>query len=283
MNPVPYLGVSISMCSFTSESNVQINGALRQQKFLTQLVEDLEGAKADLIIQSIEKLRTIITDPANLVLYCAANWETVPCDLVAEIKQLLPPEKLALAKPLKYCAYNSFATFQNSRCSTFRPSPVPDWKLLRPPVEGSLNHTIIGMGCLDNSQFYQTVPSINRYDDPDMPALLLYAQYLTQAEGPLWRHIRGKGFAYCYSILLQVNEGLLYLGFLHATNVVGAYKETVEIVTKQLTDRKWDETLLQSARSSLIYEFVGNDMSVGSVIANSLHHYFYDVPYEYNR
>lgn len=165
----------------------------------------------------------------------------------------------------------------------FRPNPVPDWKLLQPPNDGLLNHTIIGMGCLDNSQFYQTVPSINRYDDPDMPALLLYAQYLTQAEGPLWRHIRGKGFAYCYSILLQVNEGLLYLGFLHATNVVGAYKETVEILTKQLTDKKWDETLLQSARSSLIYEFVENDMSVGSVISNSMNHYFYDVPYEYNR
>lgn len=81
---------------------MQINGALKQQKFLTQLVEDLDGEKAALIVQAVEKVRTIITDPSNLVLYCAANWETISCDLVAEIKQLLPPEKLAFAKPQKY-------------------------------------------------------------------------------------------------------------------------------------------------------------------------------------
>lgn len=59
---------------------------------------------------------------------------------------------------------------------------TPDWKLLLPPTDGVANLWIIGMGCLESSFFYQTAPSINSQNDPNLPALLVYMQYLTQAE-----------------------------------------------------------------------------------------------------
>lgn len=46
----------------------------------------------------------------------------------------------------------------------------------------------------------------------------------------MWRLIRGLGLSYGYNINPVPNEGLLYLVFYRATNVVAAYKETKSIV-----------------------------------------------------
>lgn len=59
---------------------------------------------------------------------------------------------------------------------------TPDWKLLLPPSDGVANLWIIGMGCLESSFLYQTTPSINSQNNSDLPALLVYVQYLIQAE-----------------------------------------------------------------------------------------------------
>lgn len=46
----------------------------------------------------------------------------------------------------------------------------------------------------------------------------------------MWRLIRGIGLAYSYNMLPRPNEGLLYLTFYKATNLVGAYKKTKSIL-----------------------------------------------------
>lgn len=46
----------------------------------------------------------------------------------------------------------------------------------------------------------------------------------------MWRLIRGQGLSYGYNIYLKPNEGLLYLSFYEATNIVAAYKEAKSIV-----------------------------------------------------
>lgn len=178
---------------------------------------------------------------------------------------------------------------------------TPDWKLLIPPSGLAQNVWVIGMGCLESSFLYQTTPSINSYDDPDLPALLVYLQYLVQAEvsfvytftftvfisylfqGPLWKQIRGKGYSYGYTIVLKSNEGLLYLVFSRATNVFGAYKESKELVEHQLKTKKWDKTLLESAKSSLIFEIIEEEKNIGNVVSLSLSSYFQGVDYKFNR
>lgn len=99
----------------------------------------------------------------------------------------------------------------------------------------------------------------------------------------MWKQIRGKGLSYGYRITLKVNEGLLYLGFYRSTDVVGAYRESRDIVTKQLNSKKWDDTLLESAKSSLIFEMIEEEKTIGNVVSLSLHSYFQDVDYQYNR
>lgn len=90
--------------------------------------------------------------------------------------------------------------------------------------------SVVGIGCCESAFLFQSTPSIRSFSDPDLPALMLFMQYLTQLEGPLWRQIRGQGFAYSYSLAPRAHEGLLYFTLYRATNVVAAYRETKAIV-----------------------------------------------------
>lgn len=83
--------------------------------------------------------------------------------------------------------------------------------------------------------------------------------------------------------MLKSNEGLMYLVFSRATNVFGAYKESKELVEQQLKSKKWDNTLLESAKSSLIFEIIEEEKNIGNVVSLSLSSYFQGVDYKFNR
>lgn len=99
----------------------------------------------------------------------------------------------------------------------------------------------------------------------------------------MWRQIRGRGYAYGYTMILKPQEGLLYLVFSRATNVVGAYKEAKEIISNQLKSEEWDSNLVESAKSSLIFELIEKEKTIGSVIGLSIVSYFQQVDFNYNR
>lgn len=144
--------------------------------------------------------------------------------------------------------------------------------------------TVVGLGCIESAFLYHATPAIHSFNDPDLPALMLFLQYLTQLEGPLWRQIRGQGFAYGYNLMPRPNEGLLYFTLYRATNVVAAYRETQSIVEAQLRpDAVWDETLLASAKSSLIFEIIERERSVGDLVVQALLGSFKQVSVEYNQ
>lgn len=57
-----------------------------------------------------------------------------------------------------------------------------DSKLITPLGETKSNGCVVGMGCIESSFLYHVTPSISTYDDLDVPALLIYLQYITQLE-----------------------------------------------------------------------------------------------------
>lgn len=75
----------------------------------------------------------------------------------------------------------------------------------------------------------------------------------------------------------------MYLAFSRATNVFGAYKESKELVEQQLKLKKWDNTLFESAKSSLIYEIIEEEKNIGNVVNLSLLSYFQGVDFQFNR
>ncbi|XP_044752458.1 uncharacterized protein C05D11.1-like [Coccinella septempunctata] len=244
---------------FSEDSNILRNGVLNQNKFLSNLVDELDGPKADEIVKKFCEIKKLLSEYKNFSLYLAGNLRSLP-----NPSQIIKETFVPGSEPPKCLTYTR------------------DYELIE-TGERNITGCIIGMGCLESSFFIQSARTITDPEDPDVPALNLFLQYLTQAEGPIWKQVRGKGFAYGYSMVAKYHEGFIYLTFHRATNVVGAYKETHQIVTKQITSKQWDETLLDAAKNSLMFEVIAQEKTIGDVVYLSVSSYLHGVDYNYNR
>ena len=70
--------------------------------------------------------------------------------------------------------------------------------------EGPTDGVIIGVGSVESNYLVQTAQLPLSYDHPDLPALHVFIQYLTQLEGPMWRQIRGLGLSYHYRLVYEI-------------------------------------------------------------------------------
>ncbi|XP_058831479.1 uncharacterized protein C05D11.1-like [Topomyia yanbarensis] len=252
---------------YGEDSNVRVSSLLKQQKFLNVLIKQLDnevGGKT--VIDNLNKVRDIVTRPENLGLHLAANWHEMnqlQVDLVGPWSKLAVTEGIPEAKL----------------------TTIPDWKLMQPnDTLKDFTGVVVGLGSVESAFLYQSSNAITDFNDPDLAPLLLFLQYLTQLEGPLWRQIRGQGLSYGYNIVPRPNEGLLYFTLHRATNVVAAYKEAKSITEKQLQENpEWDSTLLESARSSLIFEIIAREKSIGNVVIQSFLASFKQVSAGYNQ
>ncbi|XP_066250958.1 uncharacterized protein C05D11.1-like [Euwallacea similis] len=245
---------------YSKDSNVYANGMLVQSKFLIEVIDKLSSDGANEVLVNLENLRMALTGSGDIILYIAGSLDNIG-DVSGPLNNFLNCNSREL-RPLK---------------------AIPDFTLLSNPERAPIPGCIIGLGCIESSFYYQTSKCLTSFDDPDLPALMLYVQYLIQAEGPMWKQIRGKGYAYHYRILVKVSEGLIYLILGRATNVLGAYKESKEIVDNQLLKKEWDPTLIESAKSSLVFSIIEEEKTIGSVVGLSLRSYFQGVDYTYNR
>uniref|UniRef100_A0A336KC94 CSON007777 protein n=1 Tax=Culicoides sonorensis TaxID=179676 RepID=A0A336KC94_CULSO len=255
---------------YNPDTNVQLLSLLKQQKFLNGILEKLEKPNGvQSIIDDLNKIRDIITNASNVALHLAADW------------QKLAKLGMDLSKPLANVVKET-----NEVKSPGKMNNLSDWKMINYDgfLEKGYSGCILGMGCVESAFLYSAVNSINDFMSDDLPPLMLFLQYLTQLEGPLWRQIRGPGYAYGYNIVPRPHEGLLSFGLYRSTNVVAAYKEAKRIVEDQLKpESEWDSTLLESARSSLIFEIIEREKSIGDVVCQALLSTFKDVPVEYNK
>lgn len=60
----------------------------------------------------------------------------------------------------------------------------------------------------------------------------LIAQYLSQAEGPLWKALRGKGLAYGVQIGLNPDKRLLNFSIYRSARLEEAYEQAKKVVVR---------------------------------------------------
>lgn len=250
---------------FNKESNHYSVSVLRQHKFLTKLLEQLNSPEdAPRVIENLETIRKILTHPKNIVVHLAANCDAFSSENVALLNQILPP------KLLKSPTLNSL-------------NVTEDWKFLE-REDKTPRHVIVGMGSVSSSFLNQTTPCIKDCEHEDLPALLVFLQYLTQFEGPMWKQIRGLGFAYSYNMVPRPNENQLYLTIYRASDIVSTYAEAKKIIETHLKESTdWDQTLFESAKTSLAFEIIDREKSIGDCVAQSLLSYFTRVSPDYNK
>jgi Zn-dependent M16 (insulinase) family peptidase len=111
---------------------------------------------------------------------------------------------------------------------------------------------------------------------------MLYLQYLSQLEGPMWKKIRKS--SYGYNVMPRPNEGLIVFTLYKATNMHEAFKDAKQIVETQVAEgSEFDVTLLESAKSSLIFEIIEREKTVGDLVQQAMLNSFKGVQKDYNK
>jgi Zn-dependent M16 (insulinase) family peptidase len=246
---------------FKSDTNVNLNSLMKQSTFLTELVKNLKVENN--IVGDLKRLRDLLLP--TMTVHVAANIKKIP-----DLKESLAIVSKKLVKlDIKSIDY----------------LPVTlDSKLIN--KDGNLDPlydgTVVGIGCIESGYVFHTSPGIVAFDDPDLSAVLLYLQYLSQLEGPMWKKIRKN--SYGYNIVPRPNEGLLMFTLYKATNIYEAFRDAKAIVEDQLrSDANFDATLMESARSSLIFEIIEREKTVGHLEQQALLNSFKGVSKDYNK
>ncbi|CAG0916251.1 unnamed protein product [Notodromas monacha] len=281
---------------YVKGSNPWAVSLLRQQKVLNQISRDLSEAlpsnpKADdlPVIQSLIKLREFFVGSANsMILYMATDLERLHekqggvgsleqpwVDIMLESlkKKAVVDEPMDFTKPLVM---------------------VPDVALLaRTSIRlaagssecDSKTGCIVGMGSVESAYIYQTIPTeVQSMLHPDFPALMVFLEYLNQAEGPLWKGVRGQGLSYVYSLSLNTSNGMLSLILGMAAQPVDAFRVASEIIKEHVTEGfELEEDLFEAAKSSTMYGLVSNEESVADLVQLSLMSGFRGIPVDFTR
>lgn len=255
---------------YSPESNSKTLTSLIQEKFVRSILKDLDDTKNSIrVLNDLYLIREFLIKASNIALQIGTNLS----DRIKESKNLSQVwKRISCENPIPK--------------SEMKFKVLPEWKQinykgfgLNPGSQGK----VIGIGSVEGASLKHAVEAINDFKSPDLAALRLYLQYIAQTEGPFWKRIRGQGLAYGYTIDAEIQSGLLVFGLDRATNVVSAVKETKKIIDNQLNDNIWDDILLESAKSSLIYETIKKEASMNKLFAESLRLSYSEAPQNLNK
>lgn len=239
----------IAAMFYAPQTNIRVCSMIHQHRFLNALLEHLnDEKKAAKIINDLNRLRSELVSTQRLSLYIAADWK--------KLQEKDGDDHLSTWK--KLVRTDDHYTDENYE------SPIRDYKLRKSIVSDS---QILGLGCIEGAYLVHTVPCPIELNDDAYVPLLLFMQYLTQLEGPFWRQIRGQGLSYGYDMSVKLNSQVLTFTLYRATNVTAAFKQFKLIAEAQLDDgATWDAELLESAKSSLIFEWIEREKSVSDLV-----------------
>ena len=252
--------------TFQSNSNQWATNFMRQQKFLKQILKELktdpESVKSDMT-----RIRDSLNRPNNILVHIALNKNKMDVSKIHEPWLDMVPREIIESSKKEHIQLD-----QIIQCSNLV-------SLLEKPKAA-----IVGVGSVESNYLTQLVRSIDSLDHPDLAAVYVLIQYLTQLEGPLWRQVRGLGLSYNYAIQLCPSEGLLYFMLRKSTRLVEAYNKVQEIVDRYINgEDDFEDNLFESAKSSLIFEFIRREKSAARKSIISLMAYLRKFDIDFNR
>ncbi|CAN7993566.1 unnamed protein product [Ixodes hexagonus] len=259
-------GTMVRTLCFRRESNQAANSMLRQQAFLSDLLKLLK-AEPTKVVDKLKALKAVLNKPENITVHMSANLQQLSAQ--GDIRS-----------PWLTCLTSQPSSDNNVKCSP----QVQCHSLLLKDEPGLPRDVIASVGSVESAFLTQCTPCLTSYTSPDLPALLVLIQYLVQLEGPMWRQIRGQGLSYSYDLFIRPCDGLLYFCLTKSTLVSAAYKEALQIIQRHIGgEEEWDEELLESSRSSLMFEIIEKEKSVNEVALQSMLAYHRGIDMTYTR
>ncbi|KAL6068377.1 putative zn2+-dependent endopeptidase insulinase superfamily protein [Balamuthia mandrillaris] len=256
----------------SKKSNHGVTNLIKQHRFLTSVLEQLEKDEksANEVCEQFEEFRKILCHPQNLRVQVSANiLSSLPNPLAPWLKDFLPSSASSSSS-------SSSLTASSSSLIPFS----DEYRTRVVKEEGNL----LALAAIESSYLVQTGEGPAAFDHPDIAPLLVLIEYLTTMEGPFWKHIRGAGLSYSYDVFLEVEEGLIYFLLFRSASLCKAYDEAIHIVNDyHKKNVEFEETLLDAARSSVIFGIIAREETASSAAAQSFLNCLCRVPHDENK
>lgn len=151
------------------------------------------------------------------------------------------------------------------------PIPLMDTRLSEEGKNpGSIGAVIIPMTTLDTSFSLSTAKGLTSLYDPRLAALTVAISYLETVEGPLWKAVRGQGFAYGSYFSREIETGLITYKVYRspcATKAIAASQETIRAIADG--SDPVDEHLMEAAVSQIVMIFAGEQSTMAAAAMQS--------------
>ncbi|ULT99400.1 hypothetical protein L3Y34_000613 [Caenorhabditis briggsae] len=141
---------------------------------------------------------------------------------------------------------------------------------------------LVGVGGSESSFIYQTTFIDANWNSDVLIPTMIFGQYLSQCEGPLWRAIRGDGLAYGANVFVKPDRKQITLSLYRCAQPAVAYERTRDIIRKIVESGEISEAEFEGAKRSTVFEMMKREGTVSSAAKISILNNFRQTPHPYN-
>ncbi|ORY87561.1 Metalloenzyme, LuxS/M16 peptidase-like protein [Protomyces lactucae-debilis] len=239
---------------------------LDQTLFLDKLEDELEEDE-EAVLSKFDQIRSQLFQPANMRVHVAADVARLQGPLSSWQAFGPGPASRGQKRPRTDSQGQSDGTAKLQKITLSQHCLTPYGQ--RPNGQAQV------ISISTDSAFVQLFArSLNIFNDPDLPALLVLIAYLNAMEGLLWKHIRGAGLAYGADLKLDPESGCVYFSLYRAADPIKAL-QTAATMLRALVPGNTSRSdglsvlMIDGAKSSLVFDFVSRESSASAAAHQS--------------
>lgn len=221
---------SMNRTLYTKRSMIRASDLLETEEKFKQLKED---ANPEAIRADLEKIRKQIVKSNNIRVFVAGQVDR-------------------LKSPVKTWE----ALLQNDIITSKDLVKLPLNTDVRAVHDDTIRNTcqIYSMPSTESSYAYVVGSGPSSFADKDIPSLFTACEYLNAVEGPIWRGVRGAGYAYGTSVYLSLDSGVIKLDVYRGSDTPKAIKACEEMIVDFVSGKAvLEDQLLEGAKNMIAH------------------------------
>ena len=219
--------------------NVYIN-------YVLDVMEKLELTPAT-VLAALQRIRKVVVRPKNMFVHMATSLPKLSKNYGNKVSEVWKQ----FFDPLTIQEKNLGGEIEDVLSTRYNVISESTYRNENP----ALRHVIVGLPGTESCYLKQAIHyDTTNWEMQEVASVRLMLQYLADR---MYEQIRGQGFTYSVGISVSVTEGRIKVYFSKSSQLINAYKEFRNILTNYTSNSSaWDPILLDSAKGSLIYNWV---------------------------
>ncbi|EME29242.1 Uncharacterized protein Gasu2_55250 [Galdieria sulphuraria] len=241
------------------KSNLASSCSLYQYHFLERVLNRLD-ATPEQVENDLEMFRKSIVQPHNLKFHLVADLE------------LVSRNNRHISLREEWHKYFGFLadTATNGTVVIENDSKIAFTAETRLEQSNDNETVIVPLQAVESSFMFLTALGPDNFMHEDIPVLMVLFEYLTMLEGPLWKGIRGMGYAYSYGMRCDPEEGLIYFSLHRSSQLCLSYQTAKNIFQDFVeNNRSVENHGLEAAKAGVIYSIIEKEKTVNDKAVES--------------